>query len=132
MLDYCPARPRKAPTMNAATPRPNAARRKAKKPLATPAKVSRAYYVFSAYRETARALENAAFSVPRPNADRAALVREVSAMRDAMQSARLADLRAACARAEEIPLAHAAARFPAAVAWTRFLARIAPEQMEIA
>jgi len=114
------------------TPRQNATRNGHRNAANTPARVSRAYYVFAAYREAARALENAAFSVPRPNADRAALVREVDEMKDAMQRGRLAELRAACARAEEIPLAHAAARFPSAVAWTRFLSRIAPEQMEIA
>jgi len=118
-----------------ATPRPNAARREHKKRLvqtATPARISRAYYVFAIYREAARACENAAFSVPRPNAARAALVREVDEIKDAMQRGRLDALRAACARAESNPLAHAAGRFPAACAWTRFLARIAPEQMEIA
>ena len=120
--------------MNATTaPRQNSARRKAKKPLATTAKVSRAYYVFAAYRETARACENAAYSIPRATRrDRPQLLAIADDLRTAMQSARLDELRAACARAESIPLAHAAGRFPAAVAWTRFLSRIAPEQMEIA
>lgn len=128
--------PRQKPTHTPATmphtPRQTPARRKDKATCATPARVSRAYYVFAIYREAARACENAAFSVPRPNAARAALVREVDEIKDAMQRGRLDALRAACARAESNPLAHAAGRFPAACAWTRFLARIAPEQMEIA
>lgn len=96
----------------------------------TPARVSRAPYVFAIYRETARALEAAAFSVPRASTcERPQLLATVDALKDAMQAAKLRELRAACEAAEAIPLAR---RFPCALAWTRFLARVAPEQTALA
>ena len=106
-----------------------------KKPLGmktekAPARVSRAPYVFAIYREAARALEAAAFSVPRAStSERPQLLATVDALKDAMQAARLAELRAACEAAEAIQLAR---RFPCALAWTRFLARVAPEQTALA
>ena len=125
--------PRKAPldTMKPqpTTPKKNA--RRQDKAACSISRASRAPYVFAIYRETARAIENAAFSVPRAStADRPKLLAVADALREGIQAARLPVIREACARAEEIPLARR--RFPCPLAWTRFLARIAPEQSTLA
>lgn len=126
--------PRKAPldTMKPqpTTPKKNA-RRQDKAACAISPRASRAPYVFAIYREAARALEAAAFSVPRAStADRPKLLAVADALREGIQAARLPVIREACARAEEIPLARR--RFPCPLAWTRLLARIAPEQSTLA